>query len=231
MNAQLNVADVEPVVASLTFMNDRTPTSGKSVTKVGQRIRNGSHLSCVGMDQDDLGYVKQASIGASKMDHGMESNDGWQMDDDWNQVFKMMDNVRFASQVSKARRALEPLPGSPQNLTNQSETVRKYDSAPSGRLAGSTATPNFINQSETVRNHITILCSRALKLPTKSFYLSNNHMDHANESHSQTEKKFMIQKRAEPGVQASEVSTALLCATLIVRSRTTPNHFISRIVL
>ena len=161
MDARSNVADVEPVVASLTFMNDRTPTSGKSVTKVGQRIRNGSHLSCVGMDQDDLGFVKQASIGASKMDHGMESNDGWQMDDEWNQVFKMMDNVRFASQLDKAHRALEPLPGS---------------------------TPNLINQSETVRNHST-LCSRAFKLHTKSFYPSSNSAMHVNENHSQSEKK------------------------------------------
>ena len=30
------------------------------------------------------------------------------MDDEWNQVFKMMDNVRFASQLDKARGAFEP---------------------------------------------------------------------------------------------------------------------------
>ena len=70
---------MEPVVASLTFMNDRTPTSGKNGTRVGKAIRNGSHLSCVGMDQDDFGIVKQASIGTSAMDHGMESNDGQEM--------------------------------------------------------------------------------------------------------------------------------------------------------
>ena len=81
LNARSNVANVEPEVARLTLMNDRTPTSCKNVTKVGQRIRNGSHLSCVGMDQDGLDSVKQASIGASKMDQGMESNDGWQMDE------------------------------------------------------------------------------------------------------------------------------------------------------
>ena len=120
------------------------------------------------MGQDDFGIVKQASIGTSKMDHGMESNDGWQMDDEWNQVFKMMDNVRFASQLDKAHRAFEPLPGSTPNLINQSETVRSYESAPSGRLAGSTATPNFINQSETVRNYST-LCFRPLKDTSKSY--------------------------------------------------------------
>ena len=59
--------------------------------------------------------------------------DGRQVQD---QVFKMMYNVRFASKLDKARRTLEPLPGSPPNLTKQSETVRKHESAPSGRLTG-----------------------------------------------------------------------------------------------
>ena len=76
MHARSNVVDVEPVVASLTLMNDRTPTSGKYLTRLGQRIRNGGNAGCVGMDQVGLGFVKQASIGASKMDKGMESNDG-----------------------------------------------------------------------------------------------------------------------------------------------------------
>ena len=147
LNARSNVADVEPEVARLTLMHDRTPTSGRNGTRVGKAIRNGSHWSCVGMDQDGLGVVKQASIGASKMDHGMESNDGWQMDDDWNQVFKMMDNVRFASQLGKAHCALEPLPGSPPKLTNQSETVRKYEPISPDRLVRSSTTPNYINQS------------------------------------------------------------------------------------
>ena len=78
LTARSNVADVEPVVASLTLMHDRTPTSGRNGPKVGKAIRNGTHWSCVGMDQDGLGFVKQASIGASAMDNGMESNDGWQ---------------------------------------------------------------------------------------------------------------------------------------------------------
>ena len=101
--SRINVADAEPVVASLTFMNDRTTTSGLHGTKVGSAIRNGSNGSCVGMDQDDFGIVKKANIGTSKMDQGMESNDGWQMDSDWDQVFKMMDNVRFATQIGRAQ--------------------------------------------------------------------------------------------------------------------------------
>ena len=96
LDARSNVADVEPVVARLTLMNDRTPTSGKYLTKVGQRIRNGGNASCVGMDQDGLDVVKQASIGASAMDHGMESNDGQAMDQEWNQVFEMMERAEVS---------------------------------------------------------------------------------------------------------------------------------------
>ena len=76
LNARSNVVDVEPVVARLTLMHDRTLTSGENKTRVGKAIRNGTHWSCVGMDQDGLGVVKQASIGTSAMDQGMESNDG-----------------------------------------------------------------------------------------------------------------------------------------------------------
>ena len=75
--SRIGVVNVEPAVARPKAMNDRAPTSSRNETKVGQRIRNGNHGSCVGMGQDDFGIVKQASIGASMMDHGMESNDGW----------------------------------------------------------------------------------------------------------------------------------------------------------
>ena len=78
--SRINVANVEPVVASLKAMNDRIPTSSKDEIKVGQRIRNGSHWSCIGMDEDDFGVVKQASVGTSKMDCGMKSTDGQKMD-------------------------------------------------------------------------------------------------------------------------------------------------------
>ena len=119
------------------------------------------------MDQDGLDAVKQANIGASKMDNDMELNDGWQMDDDWNQFFKMMDNVRFASQLDKAHCALEPLPGSPPNHINQSETVRKSEPASSERLVRSSTTPNHINQS---------------------LYLSHNRMERINKRHNETGK-------------------------------------------
>ena len=68
MMSRIGVVNVEPKVASSKAMNDCTPTSGRNGTKVGQRIRNGNHGSCVGMDQDDFGFVKQASIGAPTMD-------------------------------------------------------------------------------------------------------------------------------------------------------------------
>ena len=89
---------------------------------------------------------------------------------------------------------MEPLPGSPPNFINQSETVRKYESASSDRLAGPTAPPNFINQSETVRNHGTTLGLRVLKLHTKPFYPSNNHMEHVNESRDGIEKRVYESK-------------------------------------
>ena len=61
--SKIDGVNAEPVVASLKTMNYRTSTSGRDVTKVG--------------------VVNQASIGTSKMDHGMESNDGQMMDQEW----------------------------------------------------------------------------------------------------------------------------------------------------
>ena len=135
LNARSNVVNVEPEVARLTLMNDRTPTNVEHSTKLGQRIPNGSHSSCVGMDQDGLGVVKQASIGASAMDHGMESNDGQVMDQEWNQAFAMVEQVEVSDFVVKpslkfnyALRGSE-CKNSPPNHTNQSETVRNCGSA------------------------------------------------------------------------------------------------------
>ena len=101
------------------------------------------------MGQDDFGIVKQASIGTSEMDQGMESNDGQMMDQEWNQMFEMMERAEVSDFV-----------------VNSS---LKFESTPSGGLARSRATPNLINQSETVRNHST-LCSRPFKDTTKSDY-------------------------------------------------------------
>ena len=159
MKSRINGANVEPGVASSKAMNDRDPTSGKNGTKVGPYIQNGSHWSCFGEDQDDFGIVKQASIGTSKMDNGMESHDGWQMDNEWNQVFKMMENVRFASQLDKAHRAFEPLPGSPPNraaelpkpmeLPKSSSTIRLCSSEARVFLFPPTSRREFCNSSLT----------------------------------------------------------------------------------
>ena len=146
--SRTNVANVEPVVTSAKAMNDRTPTSGRNGTRVGQIIRNGSHWSCVGMDQADFGYVKQASIGTSKMDHGMESNDGLKMDQEWYQMFEMMERAELSDFVVKPS--------------------LKFERAPSGPLARSKATPNLINQSETVRNYSTS-CSHPFTDNTQSY--------------------------------------------------------------
>ena len=130
------------------------------------------------------------------MDQSMESNDGQEMDQEWNQMFEMMERAEVSDFVVNANFKCESAPsgrlprsrGTP-NLINQFETVRKYESASSDRLGGSTATPNLINQSETVRNCGTTLGPRAFKHDTKSFYPSDNHMKHTGESHNQTEKK------------------------------------------
>ena len=131
--SRTNVADVEPVVASLKTMNDRTLTSGESQTKVGLRIRNGEPSSCVGMYQDGFGFVKQASIGASKIDHGMESNDGRKMDQEWNQVFEMVERAELSDFVVNS----------------------------SLKFAGSTAPPNLTQHSNYTGSIRSALCERS----------------------------------------------------------------------
>ena len=101
MESRINGADASRSEAISKAMNDRAPNSGKNKTKVGQRIRNGSHWSCVGKDQDDFSSVEQANIGTSKMDNKMESNDGQEMDQEWNQVFAMMEQVEVSDFVVK----------------------------------------------------------------------------------------------------------------------------------
>ena len=82
-------------------MYDHELTSEKIWVKVRQYIRNGNELNCVGEEQNDFDCVEQANIGTSKMDHGMESNDGQEMDQGWNQVFAMMEQVSLSNQVSE----------------------------------------------------------------------------------------------------------------------------------
>ena len=87
------------------------------------------------MGQDDFGIVKQASIGTSAMDQGMESNDGQMMDQEWNQVFEMMERAEVSDFVINSSLKFDHAPRgfgrsrSPPNLINQSETVRKYESS------------------------------------------------------------------------------------------------------
>ena len=181
LTARSNVADVEPVVARLTLMHDRTPTSGRNGTRVGKAIRNGSHGSCVGMDQDDFGFVKQASIGTSEMDQGMESNDGQIMDQEWNQMFEMMERAEVTDFV-----------------VNSS---LKFNHALRG-FCRSRSPPNLINQSETARNQSTTLCARPFKDTTKSYY----HRLESCESESLNyETKYKDKSRVEISGYESEV--------------------------
>ena len=108
--SRINVANVEPVVTSLKKMNGREPTSGKSQTKVGQRIRNGEPSSCVVEGQDDFGFVKQASVGTSKMDCGMKSTDGQKMDQELYQVFEMLERAEVSDFVVKSNLMFERAP-------------------------------------------------------------------------------------------------------------------------
>ena len=43
----------------------------------------------------------EASISTSKMDHGMESDDGQMMDQEWNQMFEMMERAELSDFVVK----------------------------------------------------------------------------------------------------------------------------------
>ena len=146
--SRIDVASVKPEVASSKAMNDRALASSKNETRVGPYIRNGSHWSCVGMDQDGFGIVNQASIGTSEMDQSMESNDGQKMDLEWYQMFEMMERAELSDFV-----------------VNSS---LKFERAPSGPLVRSRATPNLINQSETVRNCSTS-CLHPFKDNTQSY--------------------------------------------------------------
>ena len=95
MDARIDANDASMAEAILKAMNNREPTSGKNGTRVRKAIRNGSHWSCVGEDQDDFRCVEQVGIGSSKMDNGIESNNGLKMDQEWNQVFAMMEQIEL----------------------------------------------------------------------------------------------------------------------------------------
>lgn len=104
--------------------------------KVGPVIRNGERSSYVEEDQDDFDSVERANIGTSKMDNGMESNDEWKMDQEWNKVFEMMEQASLTHGLSefgtvnagygRTPFGMHVCSKTPQNLINQceSETVR-----------------------------------------------------------------------------------------------------------
>ena len=75
-------------------------------------------------DQDGFDGVELESIGEPEvMDNGMESNDGWKMDQEWKQGFSMMEGIKLATQIGKST-LCTVCSKNPSNLTNQSGTVR-----------------------------------------------------------------------------------------------------------
>ena len=165
MDARSNVANVEPGVARLKAMNDRYSTSGRDGTRVGKYTRNGNHRSCVGEDQDDFGVVKQASSGTSKADQGMESNDGPEMDQEWAQLFEMMERAELSEFAAKS------------NL--------EYGRVPSGRPARSNAKPNLTHYTGSVRS---ALCNRSFKNNTKAY--NHSPTNHATINRSSYSSEF-----------------------------------------
>ena len=214
-------------------MNDCTLTSSENGTKVGQRTRNGSHWNCVGKDQDDFGSVEQASIGTSKMGGSMESNDGPEMNQEWNQVFAMMERVEVSDFVVKpsleAHLCNRPIKGATQSYYH---SPKSHESRKSNHVSN-VGTHNHLKRNEVSDFDIkpsfeALLCNRSFKANTQSFYPSNRFMKHASESYSQSEKKVhdSKRKRAKLGIQDFNVSTTHICA--IVCSKTTPNLVIIR---
>ena len=181
--------------SALKTMNDRYSTTGPTQTKVAVYNRNGARFGYVAEDQDGFDGVERASIGELEMvDNGMESNDGFGMDQEWKQGLSMMEGIKFATQIGKALNcALEPLPGSPPNHTNKPETVRNHALRGFGRSRSPT---NLTNQSETVRKYESASSERLVRKSTppnlinQSLYLPDNHMEHINKSHSGTGKKM-----------------------------------------
>ena len=89
--------------------------------------------------------MKQASIGTSKMNRGMELNDGLKMDQEWNQLFEMMERDEVSDFVVKpslkfARAPPGPLAGSTENQILQ--TNFNLFVTHSGAIVRSRTTPN-----------------------------------------------------------------------------------------
>ena len=118
----------------------------------------------MGKDQEGFDSVEQASIGTSKMDHGIESNDGQEMDQEWNQVFAMMEQVELAHNLSDF--VVKP----------------SLERIPPGMFVCSKTPPNLINHSpnKTVYHR---LCNCLLKGNTQSYYRSPKSYDSRKKSH------------------------------------------------
>ena len=124
----------------------------------------------------------EASVGTSKMDHGMESNDGRQkMDQGWNQVFEMLERAELSGFVV--------------------ESNFKYEHAPSGPLAGSTAPPNLINLSNHTGSVRSALCERPLKVATKSYHCQSESCESVSHDH---ETRVKYKNRNETKVYSLE---------------------------
>ena len=179
--SRIDGVNVEPVVARSKAMNDRAPTSGQNETKVGLIIRNGNHGSYVGMGQDDFGIVKQASIGTTTMDQGMESNDGQEMDQEWNQVFEMMDRAELSDFVVKPS--------------------LKFNHALRG-FGRSRSPPNLTIHSNLTGSVRSALCERSFKTATKSYYRQPENRELESWNH---ETEYKNKSRIETNGYESEI--------------------------
>ena len=151
-------------------MHDHELTASETRTKVVPFIRNGERSNCVGEDQHDFGGVEQANIGTSKMDNGIHSNDGQEMDQEWNQVFAMMEQVELARNV------------------NDFVVKPSLKRIPPGKLVCSKTPPNLTNQSETETVRIT-MCNCLLKDTTKSYNHSSKSCANSTKNYNQSERK------------------------------------------
>ena len=148
----------------LKAMYDRDLTYSEIRAKVGPYIRNGNELNCVGEDNDDFGGVERANIGSTSMiDHGMESNDRQEMDQEWNQVFVLLEQVGLTNKVSEF------------GILNHS-----HKRIPPGLLTCSKVPPNLINHTGSVRS---ALCNRPYKDTTKSYYHLSGSCDSGKQTH------------------------------------------------
>ena len=82
-------------------------------SKTNSYFGTGARYCYVEEDQDGFDGVERVSIAKLEIiDNGTESNGGYGMYQEWKQELSMMEGIKFATQIGKAHRAFEPLPGS-----------------------------------------------------------------------------------------------------------------------